>query len=186
MTTRGLLIITGLFLGTFLVLFLGKCGYGKLEVYQSIDSLVAHVRQEFPEVAPIDGATLRLYRQQEPPPALIDIRARPAYAMSHLPGAVSLNSAEAILEYLEKADEKVETVLLYGSVGSRSAEIALEVSKASSVRVFHLEGGIFRWANEGGELVSFSGEPAQKVYPFNQVLGRLLDEERRGEIEGEP
>lgn len=185
MTTRGLLIIGGMFLGTFVILFLGKCGYGKLEIYQSIDSLVAHVRQEFPEVAPIDGATLQLYLQQDPPPLLVDIRGEPEYAMSHLPGAISLSSAEAILDHLEGSEKPVETVLLYGSVGLRSAEIARELAEVSPVRLFHLEGGIFRWANEGGDLVSASGKPAARVHPYNSVWGRLLDEEKRGELESE-
>lgn len=183
MTTRGILIVAGLFLGMFVILFLGKCGYGRLEIYQSIDSLVAHVRREFPEVAPIDAATLRLYLEQGPSPLLIDIRGEEEYAMSHLPEAVSLPSAEAIADHLEGLEPPPTTLILYGSVGLRSAGIARKLSDDFPGRVLHLEGGIFRWANEGGELVDGSGDSATRVHPFNPVWGRLLEEERRGQPE---
>ncbi len=190
MTTRGILIIVGIFFVGFLLLGLGKCGYRKIEVFQSMDTVIAHVRREFPEVLPIDGDTLRLYLSQEPPPLLIDVRREEEYALSHLPGAISLTSAGAVRAHLAKADPPVGTVVLYGSLGLRSGKVARELPQNVSAKLFHLEGGIFQWANQGGDLVTVSEDPAgpiaaRQVHPSNSIWGRLLNSERRAEVETE-
>ena len=185
MTIRGILIVAGIFLGLFLVLFLGRCGYERLEIYQSLDSIAAHVRSEFPEVAPIDGDTLQLYRENESGTLLVDVRSEEGYASSHIPGALSLSSGEAIRQHVAESKVPIERLVVYGSVGTRSAEVIRELGTVEGIRVFHLEGGLFRWANEGRARVDASGEAAEKVHPYNSVWARFLDEERRGELPSE-
>jgi hypothetical protein len=53
------------------------------------------------------------------------------------------------------------------------------------VKLFHLDWGIFQWANEGGDLVSAPGVPADQVHPNNSIWGRLLQSEKRAEVEAE-
>lgn len=183
MTTRGILIIVGIFLAAFLLLGVGRCGYRKIEVFQSLEKVIVHVREEFPEVAPIDGDTLRLYLAQDPAPLLVDVRRPEEFDLSHLPGAVSLRSAEAIASHLAGIGRPVETIVLYGSLGLRSGPIARELSGKVDAKVFHLEGGIFQWANDGGALVSAPGVPAGQVHPCNSIWGRLLDPAKRAEVE---
>lgn len=44
------------------------------------------------------------------------------------------------------------------------------------IPVYNLEGGIFQWAMDGGEL---EGDHSQKVHHFSPIWGKLLPEHMR-------
>lgn len=184
MTTRGILTIASIFLTGFILLWLGRCGYDRLQVFRSIDSVVEHIRQEFPGVAPADPETFVLYLEGEPPPLLVDVRSAEEFALSRIPGAISLSTAAAVSDHLEKRDNDPEVILLYGSLGLRSARLAEELGPVEGARVLHLEGGLFRWANQDRALVTGDSVTTRFVHPYNRVWGRLLKEDRRASLEG--
>ena len=45
--------------------------------------------------------------------------------------------------------------------------------------VFNLEGSIFKWANEGKELVDCNNEKTQYCHPYNYLWGKLLESKLR-------
>ena len=70
-------------------------------------------------------------------------------------------------------------MVIYGSLGYRAAELAQEMEDRGVSNLSHLRGGIFRWANEGREVVDANGNVTDWVHPYNKFWGRLLDKNRR-------
>ena len=114
-------------------------------------------------------------------PVLLDARAPAEYATSHLPGARRVDpgaDARALADTLADVDRE-RPVVVYCSVGVRSARVARALREVGFQRVENLEGSVFRWANEGRPLVDADGRPAATVHPYDAVWGRLLRPERR-------
>lgn len=106
---------------------------------------------------------------------ILDARTHDEYAVSHLPGAVPLDTGTTKTdEEIEViADSKTHPVLLVCSVGLRSAMQALKLKRSGFKRVAHLDGGLFEWVNRGHTLVS-QGKCVHKVHPYNLLWGLLL------------
>ncbi|MDH7568905.1 MAG: molybdopterin-synthase adenylyltransferase MoeB [Armatimonadota bacterium] len=79
---------------------------------------------------------------------LVDVREPVEFAMGHLPGAlhIPLSQLRARVDELDPAAE----VVLYCSVGERSAAAAAFLRRRGFTRVSHLAGGILRWWSECG------------------------------------
>ena len=125
-------------------------------------------------VALVSTEELEKRLQGKTAPVLLDIRKAEEYAVSHLPGArLMLPDADpaVVLADLEKGRELV----VYCSVGIRSARMARKLEQAGFTNVENLEGSIFKWANEGRPV--YRGSIRVKVvHPFDEKWGRLLDE----------
>lgn len=142
------------------------------------ESFAPLIGARFPGVAWIDAETL--YRSMNAPelaaPMLLDVRTEEEFAVSHLRGAVRVEPERRSFESL--AIDRDATVVVYCSVGYRSAAIvdALRASGVADVR--NLRGGIFAWANEGRPVFN-NGRPAMTVHPYGRVWGMLLRDELR-------
>ncbi|MGH7943844.1 MAG: rhodanese-like domain-containing protein, partial [Opitutaceae bacterium] len=66
-------------------------------------------------------------------------------------------------------------VVVYCSVGWRSAEVVARLAKGGKHGVLNLDGSIFQWANEGRSLIDSRAEPVRVVHPFNRAWGSLLE-----------
>lgn len=103
---------------------------------------------------------------------LIDARSEAEYAVSHLPDAQRLDP-DAPASAL--ADVPRQTpVVVYCSVGWRSAAVVARLRAAGHTRAENLRGSIFRWAIEGRPLVDGADRPVHVVHPYDAVWGRLL------------
>lgn len=139
----------------------------------------------FSDVPTVSTAALSAWLgdTSRPPPVLLDARQPEEYAVSHLPGARRVDpdaDAPALLAAL--GDTTGRPVVVYCSVGVRSAGVAERLVDAGVPDVRNLEGSIFRWANEGRPLVR-SGHEVDEVHPYNAVWGRLLDPDRRADLD---
>jgi rhodanese-related sulfurtransferase len=146
------------------------CGGGELDW----PSVKAGVREEFPHVRSVSVAELQ--RRLEDPaglrPVLLDARSREEFAVSHLKDAIHAPSEEEALAVLSNTG-KEEPVLVYCSVGYRSAALAQELSARGFTDVANLEGSIFEWANSG--LPVYRGAlQVHEVHPYDARWGRLL------------
>jgi rhodanese-related sulfurtransferase len=142
-----------------------------------LPSVQRTIRERFPTVPRISTAELAgwLADTNRPAPLLVDVRAGKEFSVSHLPQARNLRSAEEIQAALARSNQPV---VLYCSVGYRSAAVAEKLVRAGHTNVWNLEGSIFAWANEGRPL--FRGtEPVNLVHPYDTRWGRLLDAKRR-------
>ena len=88
---------------------------------------------------------------------LLDAREPDEYAVSRLAGAHPVPDAAAALRLL--ADAKADRrIVVYCSVGYRSAAMARQLTDAGFTNVWNLQGSIFQWANEGRPV--FKGDRA--------------------------
>jgi hypothetical protein len=66
-------------------------------------------------------------------------------------------------------------IVVYCSVGYRSARIAERLREQGFTNASNLEGSIFRWANEGRPVYRDSTE-VDAVHPYDRTWGTLLDD----------
>jgi len=144
----------------------------------SWEGVKGRIHHRFPSVASVttDALAARLADATRPPPLLLDARAPEEYAVSHLRGAVLAPTPAAARAALA-GRPKGEEVVVYCSVGYRSAELAEVLQEAGYTEVRNLEGSIFQWANEGRPVYRSGGRDDQAVravHPYNRRWGRLL------------
>ncbi len=108
---------------------------------------------------------------------LLDVRTPDEYKASHLPGAERFDESNnvAIKDLFTKL-LKNTPIVVYCSVGMRSAGVARRLTAQGYSQVKNLRGSAFMWANEGRPL---EGPSAPKVHPFNSRWGALLAPELR-------
>ena len=135
----------------------------------------------FSDVPATTTAALAAQMERGRAPVLLDARTPAEFAVSHLPGARRVDpdaDAQDLAAALAGVDRQ-RPVVVYCSVGVRSAGVARRLRRAGFAHVENLEGSVFRWANEGRPLVTAGGAPAETVHPYGGVWGRLLRPERR-------
>ena len=93
--------------------------------------------------------------------------------MSHIPKAHNLQSAEAIAAAFP---DYAEPIVVYCSVGYRSAAVAEELASLGYTSVKNLRHSIFEWAERGYGLENAAGSTA-KVHPYNRAWGSLIPKE---------
>lgn len=144
------------------------------------------LQARFPTVATVSTDTLAawLAGSSSAPPLVLDARAPEEYAVSHLPGArrVDPEAGAADVTAVLADRQPGQPVVVYCSVGVRSAGVAERLAAAGAEGVYNLEGSVFRWANEGRPLVR-DGERVEEVHPYNALWGKLLDPAHRAALD---
>lgn len=138
-----------------------------------LQKIKAIVRATFPSVRQISpDALVEKLAQTQNPPLLIDVRPPAEFAVSHLRGALNLQTVREINRAI--AERRPAEAILYCAVGYRSSRWALQLQEQSGLSVASLEGSIFQWANEGRRL--FRGErPVRLVHPGGKKWAGLLN-----------
>lgn len=132
------------------------------------------VREDFPGVPQMTTARLAELLEQEPPSVLLlDARRLEEYEVGHLRAAVHADGLDAALA-ARGAHGREGTVVVYCSVGYRSAELAERLIATGVDNVFNLEGSLFRWANED-RPVHRGAERVFAVHPYDDDWASLLD-----------
>lgn len=147
----------------------------------SLDSLQQEIRRLYPDVSQISPEQLEAWQEQGPPPLIVDTRAAEEYEVSHLAGAHSAPDLVSAKALLAEADAD-RPVVLYCSVGYRSARLAHRLGEEGFEKIYNLEGSIFRWVNSGRTVVRREGGsevPVEEVHPYGAPWGRLLEEQYR-------
>ncbi|NNE07020.1 MAG: rhodanese-like domain-containing protein [Gemmatimonadetes bacterium] len=158
------------------------------------EGLKREIREKFPHVDQVGTAALAVWLADEErePPVLLDARAEKEYAVSHLPGAVWAPDLKAALRVLGpppgeagasgaattddvSGGDPSRPVIVYCSVGYRSAQMADRLRERGYESVFNLEGSLFEWANEGNAVVR-GDSVVTAVHPYDRDWGRFLEE----------
>ncbi len=134
------------------------------------------IRWQFPTVPRM--TTVQLAQTlEESTPVLLDARGDEEYAVSHLDHAHLIASVpDATVPEVLKEMANDTPIVVYCSVGYRSAKVAQWLKDAGFCQVFNLEGGLFEWANEGRPMVR-DGQPTSLVHPYNATWGKLVNDQ---------
>ena len=139
---------------------------------------------KFPNGRWIDATELVRWRADpgRAPPVVLDARTEDEYGVSHLQGAVRIDPFKPSLRPL-RGFSKDTAIVLYSSVGYRGARVADFLTRQGYSQVYNLDGGEFRWANEGRPVFR-QDRPTVEVHPYNPAWGLLLESQYR--IEAPP
>jgi rhodanese-related sulfurtransferase len=132
------------------------------------------IQAQFPSVKSLSIMELANWLKRDDAPLLLDARTPAEYEVSYLPGARLVT--EDWLEDPQKLGAIHDRpIVVYCSVGYRSAKLAAKLQEKGLQQVFNLEGSIFAWANAGYPVYRGT-EPVSQVHPYNAAWGKLLNE----------
>jgi rhodanese-related sulfurtransferase len=171
-----LIIVLPILVGAATALFVGRT-----IAFRAVQWRTA---RRFPDVHWIDPAGLARWRADstKAQPVLLDARTADEYAVSRLPGAARMDPYRPSLRPL-RGMPKDTAIVVYSSVGYRSARLARWLATQGYINVTNLSGSIFQWADEGRPLER-DGRPVTQVHPYDDSWGYLLESEYR--IEAPP
>ncbi len=134
---------------------------------------------EFPGVQHITTKKLAQWLESSrPQPLILDARGVEEYAVSHLQSAQRIDPVTPDLSVISTVPLEMP-IVVYCSIGYRSAKVAQLLQGLGRKNVFNLQGSIFQWVNEGRPV--FQGEGLTVgVHPYDAKWGSLLRETRRG------
>lgn len=144
----------------------------------SWESVDEKIEREFPGVQSVSTDVLltRYEAAGAKLPIIIDVREDGEFLVSHLDDALHLQSAEAISDVIaERGLSKDTEIIVYCSVGYRSASVAADLQERGFTQVLNLQHSLFEWASKGYPMTSASGS-TDKVHPFNKAWSVLVDE----------
>jgi rhodanese-related sulfurtransferase len=146
--------------------------------WQSPNAWKALISARFPDVRWVDAKTLQGWMSGpgRRDLVLVDVRKLEEQEVSQLRGAQHLDPLRPDVATLKVPQDA--TVVVYCSIGYRSAAIVEEMERAGIRNVYNLEGGLFDWANQDRPI--YRGEErVETVHPFNRLWGLLLRKDRR-------
>lgn len=117
----------------------------------------------------------------KPQPVILDARTDTEYAVSHLKNAQRIDPYHCNL--VVSAELKDTPIVVYCSVGYRSARIAEQLKQGGFSHVYNLEGSLFKWANEERPIYK-NDYSTSLVHPYNQHWGKLLKPKYRAQVSG--
>ncbi len=134
----------------------------------------ALVHERFPGIPHLNTAELAAWLSdvRRIQPVLLDLRSRAEFDVSHLEGARWVEPETTAADLIPTLPND-RPVVLYCSVGYRSAACATRLIRAGFTNLSNLEGSLFQWANEGRPLAR-EGGVATTVHPYSRRFGRLL------------
>ncbi len=135
--------------------------------WEAIDEKIAN---EYPSVSHLEGADLHSLYAGTDIPQIIDVRTAEEFAVSHLIGARNMETADAIATAIPDSGTPV---IVYCSVGYRSAGVAEDLENLGYSNVKNLRHSIFSWAEQGFPLVDEHGATSF-VHPYNRIWGTLV------------
>uniref|UniRef100_A0A4W3IY81 Rhodanese domain-containing protein n=1 Tax=Callorhinchus milii TaxID=7868 RepID=A0A4W3IY81_CALMI len=153
------------------------------------------IKHSFQTVENVSSDSLeQLLKEDRDRVVLVDARSQAEYEVSHIEGAVRVDpdasNMDNVVQQLGLPDVQKEnkTVVCYCTVGYHGSQMAQKLSGFLAngsgrhevlPRVYNLEGGLVKWANERKEIVDGRNKPTALVHPYNQVWGQLLEPELR-------
>lgn len=168
------LVVVPILIGAAVVLIAGRG-----TAFEIVRRLTA---RKFPDVQWIDRAELARWREDpsRTQPLVLDARTLPEYQISHLRGAVRMDAGRPSLRPLRNLPKNTP-IVVYGSVGYRSARLAHWLAQQGYTNVRNLSGSLFQWANEDRPIFR-NGRPTLEVHPYDSRWGLLLESRYRASV----
>lgn len=131
------------------------------------------IEKQYPAVSSISTDELAQQYQSASRPMVVDVREPAEFAVSHLSAAENLETGADIAA---RFPDKQTPIVVYCSVGYRSAAVAAELELMGYSNVKNLRRSIFEWAEKGYHLQNANGATA-KIHPYNRAWGALVSED---------
>lgn len=157
--------------------------YASLSCHQ-LDEIMAQLEEKYTTVNHIETERAAQWLARFPNTIVLDIREEEEFAVSHLRNAYHVppnTSLKQVVSTVLKDVSPEETIIVYCSVGFRSAEFAQKLAAIGYQNVYNLKGSVFAWVNEGRPVYQ-GNKRVNKVHPFNEKWGGLLLPEYRGKV----
>ena len=106
----------------------------------------------------------------------LDSREKEEYDVSHLPGAVWIGYDDIDWKKVQSLP-KDASIVVYCSVGFRSGKITEKLIDKGYKNANNLYGGLFNYANYGGQLIDGNGKETTKVHGYNKRWSQWLNPE---------
>ncbi len=144
-------------------------------------AMISSVKLKFSDVPHVetDGVLKSLNSKTDPSPQIIDAREPAEYAVGHIAGAINVPPSTADPDLLAAIDA-TRPVIVYCSVGYRSAILIRRLQAAGRRNATNYAGSIFAWANAGHPLQSANGATTT-VHPYDKTWGKYLVPDKRAE-----
>jgi rhodanese-related sulfurtransferase len=141
-----------------------------------------HITARFRAVRWIETLELgrRIRPASAPAPLLLDARSPEEHARAHLPGARWIDPEAT--DFAALGAERATPIVVYCSVGYRSAALCTRLQSAGYTDVRNLCGGIFQWANERRPLCA-GEQRVCEVHPFSRIWRLWLRPDARAPLE---
>lgn len=166
--TRRTIIVLLLFVALITGFVCDGCPLGSLILRQA-------VALKFRDVRRVSPSELVAWMRDvnRPPPLLVDVRPADQFTLSHIDGAVNIDATQPDLTPLEHVRRDIPLVVYDGPGAVGAAMVKALTGEGGFSRVSNLDGGLFRWVNEGHPVTNQEGS-ASKVAPISWSWGRLL------------
>jgi len=106
---------------------------------------------------------------------ILDSREKEEYAVSHILSAKNVGyNLFSVEEASAEIADKNTSVVVYCSIGIRSAKIGEKLEKQGFTNVKNLYGGIFEWKNNGYPIIDSNGNNTEEVHVFSEFWGQWL------------
>jgi rhodanese-related sulfurtransferase len=153
---------------------------GSVVAARTIRPWTAAISVQYPDVSWVDGETLSNWMggSSDEELVLLDVRTPEEQRVSHLQDARLVDARNPNIGALTIPASA--TVVVYCSMGYRSASIIEELERAGIQNIYNLEGGLFAWANADRPIYR-GAELTHGVHPFNGAWGMLLRSDLRAE-----
>lgn len=137
------------------------------------DSVNESIEDEFPNLPSLTTVELaELLSSRTKHVILLDAREADEFEVSHLADAYHVASdATAASEIAANAPNAI--VVVYCSVGYRSAALVERLRARGYTNAVNLKGSIFKWAEEGRPVYR-DDKPVEQVHPYDTSWGVLL------------
>lgn len=163
------------------IVLVAGCG-GKT---QDLEEIKSKIETNFPQVNHISAEVVANWlKEDESKTILLDIREKDEYNISHLPNAYNVppdTSIEKLQETILKNLESDRKIVLYCSVGLRSAIFTQKLQDAGFTNVYNFNGSIFEWANLNKPVYQGDGL-VKKVHPYDEKWGKFLQPQLREDL----
>lgn len=144
-----------------------------------INETKLEIKKRFPDVPFVTVQELKelLNSPGDSKPLLIDVRSSAEFEVSHLKNADNCPLDKSLNKFCSDLPQD-RKLMVYCSVGYRSAEFVRRLRAQGYVNIYNLEGGIFEWKNQENPVFQ-GGQEVQQVHPYNTKWGKLLKAQYR-------
>lgn len=152
------------------MLFLASCA----QEHKSFEQMATSMTKSYDNLVSVTELSKQLKEQDI---LLLDSREKKEFEVSHIKKANYVGYNKFDISRFESIDKKTP-IVVYCSVGYRSAKICEKLTKKGFTNVKNLYGGIFKWANDGFDVVDGNNAKV-KVHPYDKDWGKWLKEDYR-------